>query len=343
MKKFKHQTESGELAFLATLLHKLLPFFLCFMSISMVNSAFAQSAYPNRPIRLISAYAAGSASDTVARAIADELSKQIGVPVVVETITGAGGNIGHTAASRARPDGYTLLLGTSLMAMAVHMISPPTYDAVKDFIPVARIGEIPLVAIASTTAPFKTWGEMMTYAKANPGKINYATSGKGSSSHVYTEMLKRELSFEAQDISYTAVGQAVIDTSTGKVDFFIANLPPTQGLIDAGKVRAIAVGSQQRLTSFPDVPTFAEITGRRDLKLALWYGVFAPAGTPASIVARLEKEIMSSANTTGVRARLAISGGAVSVGSAADLDRMVRQDNQSFNALITSLNLATAK
>jgi tripartite-type tricarboxylate transporter receptor subunit TctC len=156
-------------------------------------------------------------------------------------------------------------------------------------------------------------------------------------------MLKRELSFEAQDISYTAVGQAVIDTSTGKVDFFIANLPPTQGLIDAGKVRAIAVGSQQRLTSFPDVPTFAEITGRRDLKLALWYGVFAPAGTPASIVARLEKEIMSSANTTGVRARLAISGGAVSVGSAADLDRMVRQDNQSFNALITSLNLVTAK
>ncbi len=343
MRNLNIQASTGAGAWMAALQRVLLSTFLAFLVIGAVDPAAAQSAYPNRPIRLINAYAAGSASDTVARAIADELTRQIGVPVVVETITGAGGNIGHTAAARAQPDGYTLLLGTSLMAMAVHMISPPTYDAVKDFIPVARVGEIPLVAVASTSAPFKTWREMMAYSRANAGKVNYATSGKGSSSHVYSEMLKRELKFDAQDISYTAVGQAVIDTATGKVDFFIANLPPTQGLIDAGKLRAIAVGSQQRLAAFPDVPTFAEITGRRDLKLALWYGVFAPAGTPAPVVARLEKAIMASANTTGVRARLAISGGAVSVGSAADLERMVRQDNQSFSALIKSLGLVTAK
>ena len=308
-----------------------------------VQPAAAQAGFPNRPIRLIVAYAAGSASDSVGRAVADELSKHMGVPVVVENIAGAGGNIGHTAAARAQPDGYSLLMGTSLMAMVVHMNSPPPYDAVKDFVPLAQVGEIPLVAVASTAAPFKNWRELIAYSKANPGKINYATSGKGSSSHVYAEMLKRELGFDAQDISYTAVGQAVIDTATHKVDFFIANLPPTQGLISAGQLRAIAVGSQQRLATFPDVPTFAELTGRRDLKLSLWYGVFAPAGTPAAVVARLEKAIMAAADSTGVRTRLATAGGAVSVGSASDLERLVRHDNQSFSTLIKSLGLDASK
>ena len=314
-------------------------FFLC-LAAGAVDPAAAQANFPTRPIRLINAYAAGSASDTVARAIADELSRQMGVPVVVENITGAGGNIGHTAAARAQPDGYTLLMGTSLMAMAVHMMSPPTYDAVKDFVPVARVGEIPLVAVASTTAPFKNWRELIAYSKNNAGKVNYATSGKGSSSHVYAEMLKRELKFEAQDISYTAVGQAVIDTATNKVDFFIANLPPTQGLINAGKLRAIAVGSEQRIASLPDVPTFIELTGRKGLKLSLWYGVFAPIGTPAPVVERLEKAIMAAADTTGVRARLSVAGGAVSVGTGADLQRLVREDNQTFSALMKSLGLA---
>ena len=327
-------------AYFSKVRRALLSVFLLCLAAGAVGPAAAQANFPARPIRLINAYAAGSASDTVARAIADELSRQLGVPVVVENITGAGGNIGHTAAARAQPDGYTLLMGTSLMAMAVHMMSPPTYDAVKDFVPIARVGEIPLVAVASTAAPFKNWRELIAYSKSNAGKVNYATSGKGSSSHVYAEMLKRELKFEAQDISYTAVGQAVMDTATNKVDFFIANLPPTQGLINAGKLRAIAVGSQQRIASLPDVPTFIELTGRKDLKLALWYGVFAPIGTPAPVVERLEKAIMAAADTTGVRARLSVAGGAVSVGTGSDLQRLVREDNQTFSALMKSLGLA---
>lgn len=303
-------------------------------------SALAQAAYPDRPIRMIVAFAAGSASDAVGRAMAEEMSKQMGVAVTVENIVGAGGNIGHTAAARAQPDGYTLMLGTSLMAMAVHMHVPPTYDAVKDFTPVARIGEIPLVAVAPASAPFKTWNELMTYARANPGKVNYATSGKGSSSHVYTEMLKRELKFEAQDVGYKAVTQAVMDTSTHKVDFFIANLPPTQGLLSTGQLRAIAVGSLQRMPALPDVPTFAEVTGRRDLQLSLWYGVFAPSGTPKAAIARLEKEAMKAAESPTVKSRLATAGGSVSAGTASDLERLVRDDNQAFSSLIKSLGLA---
>lgn len=308
-----------------------------------LRPAAAQADFPNRPVRLIVAFAGGSAADSVGRAVAEELTKQLGVPVVVENIAGAGGTIGTTAAARAQPDGHTLMIGTSLMTMAVHMNVPPAYDAMKDFIPIARVGEIPLVAVASTAAPFKTWRELIAYSKANAGKVNYATSGKGSASHVYTEMLKRELGFQAQDVAYKDVGQAVMDTATHKVDFFIANLPPTQGLLNAGQLRAVAVGSTQRLAAFPEVPTFAEITGRRDLKLSLWYGVFAPAGTPAPVVAKLQTAVMKAADSTGVRARLAVAGGAGSVGPGTELAPLVQQDNQRFSALIRSLGLVTAR
>jgi len=309
------------------------------LALAWGHAAMAQASYPERPVRMVVAFAAGSASDQVGRAIADELAKQMGVAVTVDNIIGAGGNIGHTAAARANPDGYTLMLGTSLMAMAVHMQTPPTYDAVKDFASVARIGDIPLVAVASAAAPYKTWAELMAYAKANPGKVNYATSGKGTSSHVYTEMLKRELRFEAQDVGYKAVTQAVMDTASQKVDFFIANLPPTQGLITGGQLRAIAVGSAQRIAALPDVPTFAEVTGKPNLKLSLWYGVFAPAATPKPVLARLEREVMKAADSPNVKARLAAAGGMVSAGTGADLERLVREDNQSFSTLIKQLGL----
>ena len=310
---------------------------------AMPHPVAAQSDFPTRPIRLIVTFAGGSAADSVGRAIAEELTKQLGAPVVVENIAGAGGTIGTTAAVRAQPDGYTLMLGTSLMTMAVHMNSPPAYDAIKDFLPIARVGEIPLVAVASTAAPFKTWQDLIAYSKANAGKVNYATSGKGSASHVYAEMLMRELNFQAQDVAYKDVGQAVIDTATHKVDFFIANLPPTQGLINAGQLRAIAVGSTQRLPAFSEVPTFAEITGRRDLKLSLWYGLFAPAGTPASVVAKLEKAVMKAADSTGVQARFAFAGGGGSVGPGTELKQLVHQDNQRFAELIKKLGLVTAR
>lgn len=303
------------------------------------GSARAQSDYPTRPIRLIVPFSAGSASDTVARAIADELAKQVAVAVVIDNREGAGGNIGNSAVANATPDGYTLLMGTSLMAMSVHTTAPPAYDVSKDFVPIARVGAIPLVAVASSSAPFKTWPELITYAKANPGKVNYATSGKGSSSHVYTEMLKRELGFDAQDVPYKNVGQAVTDTATGINHFFIANLPPTRALIQTGQLRALAVGAKQRLAAFPDVPTFAELTGRPDLELALWYGLFAPAGTPPAIVARLNREILKAVDTASVRSRLDLNGGVLSLGSAADLATLVRADNLRFKALMKELGL----
>ena len=314
---------------------------LCTLTLTALvsTSGWAQADYPARPIKLIVPFSAGSASDTVARAVADEMGRQIPVPVVVENREGAGGNIGNTAVARSAPDGYTVLMGTSLMTMSVHMNAPPAYDAVKDFVPIARIGTIPLVAVASTGAPFKTWSELVAYAKANAGKINYASSNKGSSSHVYTEMLKREFGFDAQEVPYKNLGQAVTDTATGINHFFIANLPPTRGLIQAGQLRPLAVGSRQRLAAFPEVPTFAELTGRADLELALWYGFFVPAGTPPAVVARLNREIVKAAETPAVRARLESNGGALAIGTGAELGALVQSDNQRFRTLMKDLDL----
>ncbi len=304
--------------------------------------ARAQSDYPTRPVRLIVSFSAGSAADTVGRAIGDELAKRLGVPVVIENREGAGGNLGNAAVAKAAADGYTLLLGTSLMTMSVHTTAPPPYDVVKDFVPIARVGVIPLVAVAAANAPFKTWAELIVHSRANPGKINYATSGKGSSSHVYTEMLKREFGFDAVDVPYKNVGMAVTDTATGINHFFLANLPPTRALIQAGQLRVLAVGARHRLAAFPDVPTFAELTGRSDLEMALWYGFFAPAATPPAIVARLNAELLKAADTPTVRARLDINGGVLSLGSAAELATLVRADNLRFRNLMRELGLVPA-
>ena len=315
----------------------------CALGLSIgIAPVVAQPDYPGKPIRLIVSFSAGSAADTVARSIGDELSRQVGQPVVIENREGAGGNIGNAAAAKAAPDGYTLLMGTSLMAMSVHMNAPPMYDAVKDFVPIARVGVIPLVAVASGNATYKTWTELVAYSKAHAGQINYASSNKGSSSHVYTEMLKREFGFEAQEVPYKNLGQAVTDTATGSNHFFLANLPPTRGLLQTGQLRALAVGSRQRLAAFPDVPTFAELTGRPDLEMALWYGFFAPAGTPPAIVARLNREFLKAADTPSVRQRLEINGGVLSLGSEADLAALVRTDNARFKKLITELGLVNS-
>ena len=309
----------------------------CLLGLSL--PAGAQSDYPSKPIRFIVAFSAGTASDTVGRAIADELSKLIGVSVVIENREGAGGNLGHAAAARAAPDGYTLLMGTALLALTVHSTAPPLYDPVKDFVPILRVAQIPAMVVVSSAAPFKTWPELVAYSKAKAGAINYATSGKGGSSHLLAEMLKREFAFDAQDVPYKNSGQAITDTATGTIDFFVANLPPARGLLQSGQLRALAVGSKRRLAGYPDVPTFAELTGKPDFEISLWYGLFAPAGTPAAIVSRLARDIAKAADTPSVRSRLDAAGGVLSIGSAAELATQLRADNTRYRALLKELNL----
>lgn len=304
--------------------------------------AGAQGTYPSKPIRIIVAFSPGTGSDTLARTMSEELTKQMGVSFVIENREGAGGNLGHAAGAKAPPDGYTILMGSSVMAMSVHMSNPPLYDANKDFAPIARVAEIPMVVVSSSTAKYKSWSELVGYAKANPTAFNYVTTGKGGSSHLFTELLRREFVFEGQDVPYKNVGQAVMDTSTGKMDMFLANLPPAEGLLQTGQLRAIAVGSGQRLARYPDVPTFAELTGKPDYRIVLWYGMFAPAGTPAPIVQRLTDEIFKASNTPAVKARIEQSGGVLSLAGPTELGDQLRSDNARFSKVLKDLGLASS-
>ena len=321
------------------LMHRLLGTCLLGLLFALVQPANAQLDYPVKPIRFIVAFSAGTASDTVGRAIADELSKLTSVSVLIDNREGAGGNLGHAAAAKAAPDGYTLLMGTALLALTVHSTAPPLYDPIKDFVPILRVGQIPAMAVAASTAPFKTWPELVTYARSKRGAINYATSGKGGSSHLLTVMLGREFGFDAQDVGYKNTGQAITDTASGVVDYFVANLPPARGLLQSGQLRALAVGSKRRLADYPDVPTFAELAGKPDFELSLWYGLFAPAGTPAAIVARLTRDLAKAADTPAVRSRLEAAGGTLSIGNATELAQQLRADNTRYRNLLKELGL----
>lgn len=302
--------------------------------------AFAQGGgrdYPSRPIRVIVAFSAGTASDTVARAMTDELARQMGVPVVVENREGAGGHIGHVAAAKAAPDGYTVLMGTTWMALTPHGTSPPAYDAVKDFVPLARIGQIPMVVVAGAASPYRTWADLV--ARARDTSLNYGTSGKGGASHVFTEVIKKDFGLRGQDIPYRNTSQAMLDVSTAKVDFYLANLPPTRGLIQSGQLLPLAVGSKQRIAALPDVPTLAELSGNPNYEIVVWYGFFVPAGTPPDVAARLQRELVKASDTPLMRTRFEEAGGQLSIAGAADLGRQVQADNARFGRIVKELGL----
>jgi len=303
----------------------------------------AQGAYPNRPIKMIVAFGPGTGSDTLARALCDQLTKQLGIAVNVENREGAGGNVGHAAAAKSPNDGYTLLLGTSLMTMAVHAVSPPPYDPVQDFAPILNVAELPMIVVTSSQGPHKTWGDFVAYAKANPGKANYVTTGKGSSSHLFTSVLGRDFGFQAQDIQYKSAGQAVIDTAAARADIFLANLPPTRAMLQGGQLRMLATGSERRLADYPDVPTFAELTGRPDYKISLWYGVFAPAGTPPAVTARLREELEKAVRDPVVRTRIEGAGFSIVPTGPSELTARMRSENQTFGKLLRELGLAPAQ
>ena len=322
---------------------KLKPFaILSALMLAMLGAttgARAQSDYPSKPIRIMVSAGPATAPDVVARAMAEELAKQMGVAVSVENREGAGGNIAHAAAAKAPADGYNLLLGSSTMVTSVHLVNPQPFSPVRDFIPLGRIGEIPLLAVVGAESRFKTWADVVNYSRANPGKMNFATMGKGSASHLFTATLEKEFAMTGVDVSYKSVNQGIIDTSTGKVDMYLANLPPAIGLLQAGKLRASGVGSTTRLPALPDVPTFAEITGKPGYRAVLWYGTFVPTGTPPAIIARLTQEVAKAAATPSVKARIEAAGGVISIAPGKDMHEQLEADYQRFGNLAKELGL----
>lgn len=303
-----------------------------------IAPALAQS-YPDKPIRIVVGFGPGSGADTIARVLAERLADRMKVSVIVENREGAGGSIGTAAVAKAPGDGYTLLLGASPMTVTPHMQSAPAYDPVRDFVPIIKVAELPLLLIASPTAPYKSLKELVAYAKLNPGKLSYATSGLGSPSHLSVEMLRQATGITVTPVPYKNVGQAMTDALAGTVSFYFPGIPGALPQVKSGKARGLAIGATQRSAKLPEVPTLSEELGINGLEVITWYGLMAPAGTPTVITARLGAEMARVMEMPETREKLAATGVDVVVSGAEAFGAQVQADNMRYGKLVRELGL----
>ena len=255
-------------------------------------SGLVHAAYPDKPIKLIVPYPPGGATDVIGRILAKNLGESLGQQVLVENRSGAGGNIGAEAVAKATPDGYTLLMGavTSHSTMATLEKGKLRYDILKDFAPVMIVGSVPLVVVVNPNIPVRTLKGLVDYAKANPDKLNYASSGAGAPQRMGAEIFQKEAGIKITHIPYKGSGPAMTDLVAGQVNMMVETVPAALPFITAGQLRPLAVTTAKRISMLPDVPTTAE-SGMPTLEVSSTFGVLAPAGTPMPIIDQLNSAI----------------------------------------------------
>ncbi len=295
-------------------------------SLFAASLAFAQAAYPSKPIRMVVPFPPGGTTDILARAVAQKLTEAWSQQVIVDNRPGAGGNIGSDLVAKAPPDGYTLLMGT----VGTHAINPSLYarmpyDAQKDFAPVILVAGVPNVLEVNPSLPVHTVQELIAYARANPGKLNFASSGNGTSIHLSGELFKAMTGVKMTHVPYKGSAPALADLVGGQVQLMFDNLPSSLGLIKGGKLRAIAVTSTARSSALPDVPTIAE-SGLPGYEASSWFGVLAPARTPPAIVDKLNAAIGAWLASPEAKEKLASQGAVAAGGTPADFARYIASE-----------------
>ena len=247
--------------------------------------------YPNKPVKLVVTYPAGGSSDLMGRIMGQKLNEYWGQPVVIESKPGASGAIGMEYTKNQPADGYTVVIGNMQPASVNPLISKVPYNIDKDFIPVALTTTGPNILVVPASSPYKTLGELLAAAKAEPGKVNFATSGPGSLSHLAAEMMMRQANIKMTHIPYKGGGQAIVDVIAGQVQFIVSDALPVAQHLKSGKVRPLAITSAKRSPLFPDIPTFAE-AGLPGLVILNWWGLFLPAGTPQPVVNSIQTALV---------------------------------------------------
>lgn len=265
---------------------------LCATLLVPLTSAHAADSYPVSTLRIIVPFGVSSASDPVARRLGDLLSKQMDITVVVENREGGSGLLGSMLVANSPPNGSIVIMVANPPFAAVPLLQKkPAYDPEAQFTPIARVMTSALMVVGSKHAPFKTFDEMREYAKRNPGKLNYASSGTGSASHLNMEALKLATGLEATFVPYKNTGQQMTDVIGGQIQLNVPSLPGGYPQVKAGNVIGLAVGSLKRSALMPEVPTFAEVSGQPGLEAVVWYGIMGPRGMPPAVVSRLSAEI----------------------------------------------------
>ncbi len=279
---------------------------LAVLAASTPSLVLAQGTYPNRPIKLILPHGPGTSPDVVARLLAERLGPALGQPVVIDTRVGAGGMIGAEAAAAAPADGYSVLFTVKgVLAIGPHLHLNAKYDALRDFRAVTEILQVPHIITATPNAPYNSMKEFVDYARRNPGKIDYASTGAGGQPHVALETLASRLGIKLNHIPYK--GSPGADVMSGVVSLYLEASTTAVPAIKGGKIKALAISGTERIASLPDVPTLTEFDASLDPNGVVgnsWHGIFVPAATPAGIVARLNSEIVKIINTPDMQARL---------------------------------------
>ena len=297
------------------------------------HAALAQ-AYPAKPVRLVVPFPPGGSTDIVARIVAQKLSDRLGQQVVVENRGGAGGTIGAEAVAKAPPDGYTLVVGTtSTHAVAPSVYGKIGYDPVKDFAPISLIAVTPYLLVVNPSVNVKSLQEFVGYVKARPGKLNYASAGTGSTTHLAMEMLKSAAGLYIVHIPYNGNGPAGTAVIAGQVEILFGSLPAVLPHAKSGRVRPLAVGTPKRSPSLPDVPTVAE-SGFPGFDASLWLAIMAPAGTPAPIVDRLQKEIHAVIASPDTADALNKAGAEPITSTPAELAAMVKDGVEKYGKVV---------
>jgi tripartite-type tricarboxylate transporter receptor subunit TctC len=302
-------------------------------------SLLAQSAWPNKPVRIVVPFAPAGTTDILARALAPELSRVFGQPFIIDNKPGAGGNLGAEQVAKAAPDGHTLLMGT----VGTHAINAALYpkmpfDPVRDFAPITLVAGVPnvLVMNPAKAEAYKIGSvpDLIRYAKNNPGKLNMASSGNGTSIHLAGELFKTMTGTFMVHFPYRGSGPALLDLIGGNMDLMFDNLPSAMPQIKAGKLKALAVTSAERSAALPELPTIAEAAALKGYEASSWFGLLAPAGTPPDVVNRVQQETAKALATPAMKERLLAQGAIPSGAGAADFAKFIAADTAKWAGVV---------
>jgi tripartite-type tricarboxylate transporter receptor subunit TctC len=294
----------------------------------------AAAGWPSKPIRMIVTFPPGGSADATVRIVAPKLGERLGQQVVIDNRPGAGGNIGLAALAKSEPDGYTLGVGAAGgLAANVSLYPKMPFDAQKDFVPISLLAHIPFVLVASPTSPVKSIGDLLAQAKAEPGKLSVGHGGNGTAMHLSVQLLKQIAGIDLAEVAYRGSGPVALDVIGGQVPLGMLDLPSVLQHVKAGKVRALAVTGEQRLPALPDVPTLAE-AGIKGYESTGWFGVVAPAATPAPIVARLQNELRAVLTDPEVVAGARAAGVELSPMTSAEFGRFIGSETAKWADVI---------
>lgn len=294
--------------------------------------------YPNRPIRMVIPYTPGGSIDTVGRMVADQLQRQLGQAIVIENSPGASGLLGALNVKKAKADGYTLLFNASSQVYLPLVVSKKTYNVEQDFTPIGQIGHVPLVVVVNNDVPAKNLVEFTKLARANPKKYTWATSGLGTTSHLSEEMLNRELKLDMEIVAYKGAVPQLTDVVGGHVSAAVSPMPGVRPFVQAGRLRAIAVTSKERVSSMPDVPTVAE-SGVPGFEIQSWYGLWGPANLPAAVAERLNAEIVKAVDSPALKARFAELSFIPAKSSPEQFRKLIREDLTKIGKTVKDANI----